>query len=153
MSALEAGTNLAVCAQVNAHKEGMGVNGANGVDGKGCPCREQASCNTPPAQRMWVSFISPSLLLFAMCIHGIFEGLTLGLQVPLFSSSKSIFSFSSFSGSRACHKAVSNASSACSILTHQSSLLLLFPMCMHCIVLTLRLQIHSAHLSPTLRAL
>ena len=59
-------------------KEGMEVGGA---DGAGCPCDQQAACRAPPAQRIWVSFISPSLLLFAMCIHGIFEGLTLGIQV------------------------------------------------------------------------
>ena len=59
-------------------KEGVEVGGA---DGAGCPCDQQAACRAPPAQRIWVSFISPSLLLFAMCIHGIFEGLTLGIQV------------------------------------------------------------------------
>ena len=59
-------------------KEGVEVSGA---DGAGCPCDQQAACRAPPAQRIWVSFISPSLLLFAMCIHGIFEGLTLGIQV------------------------------------------------------------------------
>jgi hypothetical protein len=39
------------------------------------------ACRTPPSQRAWAAFVSPALLLFAMCIHGIFEGLTLGIQV------------------------------------------------------------------------
>ena len=30
-----------------------------GADGAGCPCDQQAACRAPPAQRIWVSFISP----------------------------------------------------------------------------------------------
>ena len=53
----------------------------SGVDGASCPCDREAACRAAPAQRVWASFISPSLLLLAMCIHGVFEGLTLGIQV------------------------------------------------------------------------
>lgn len=53
------------------------------ANGKGCSCDQSAACRAPPAQRAWVAFISPCLLLFAMCIHGIFEGLALGIQVRL----------------------------------------------------------------------
>jgi hypothetical protein len=51
----------------------------------GCPCDANAACNTSAAERVWTNFISPSLLLFAMCIHGIFEGMVLGIQVSFIS--------------------------------------------------------------------
>lgn len=58
-----------------------GLNG--GTTAAECPCDETAACHTPASQRVWTNWISPSLLLLAMCIHGIFEGLVLGLQVRL----------------------------------------------------------------------
>ena len=66
------------------HQEGYenGVNGA--ASSAECPCDANASCQTPAAERVWTNFISPSLLLLAMCIHGIFEGLVLGIQACLF---------------------------------------------------------------------
>ena len=58
-----------------------GIEEGTAANGKECPCDQSAACRAAPAQRAWVAFISPCLLLFAMCIHGIFEGLTLGIQV------------------------------------------------------------------------
>lgn len=51
------------------------------TNGSECPCDANAACNTPAAERVWTNFISPALLLLAMCIHGVFEGLVLGIQV------------------------------------------------------------------------
>lgn len=65
--------------QEAAQKEG--IEKGTAANGKECPCDQSAACRAAPAQRAWVAFISPCLLLFAMCIHGIFEGLTLGIQV------------------------------------------------------------------------
>ena len=64
-----------------ARKEG--IEEGTAANGKECPCDQSAAYRAPPAQRAWVAFISPCLLLFAMCIHGIFEGLALGIQVRL----------------------------------------------------------------------
>ncbi len=58
-----------------------GLNGAAAA--ADCPCDENASCHTSAAVRVWTNWISPSLLLLAMCIHGIFEGMVVGLQVRL----------------------------------------------------------------------
>ncbi|CAL8469723.1 g9265 [Coccomyxa elongata] len=70
----------AVPIPANLNKEGYekGLNG--GTTAADCPCDETAACHTPASQRVWTNWISPSLLLLAMCIHGIFEGLVLGLQ-------------------------------------------------------------------------
>eukprot|EP00884_Botryococcus_braunii_P015673 jgi/Botrbrau1/278/Bobra.0022s0247.1 len=44
-----------------------------------CPCEEPVEGTKPVGGILW-SYVSPALLMLALCVHAAFEGLTLGLQ-------------------------------------------------------------------------
>lgn len=65
------------CCGSEAATDTSAEEGRAGAQGKGCEC---ASDNAG-ARFAWMLWVAPSVLFAGLCIHSVFEGLAVGLQV------------------------------------------------------------------------